>query len=165
VRTTPLGRRDDGAAAVEFALVVPLLILLVFGIINFGVLFSQQLTLNNAVREGARGTVVKGTSLTCKQVRTAVSGALSGLAMTPGSVLVKTTTVTPAGATSSPCGTTALAPAGTSSQDAIVPCTGTADGDTVTVEGTYTAKVMAPLPPFPSSLTLTAKAVYRCEFH
>ena len=48
--------------AVEFALIVPVLLLIVFGIINFGVLFSQQLTLNNAVREGARKAVVNEVS-------------------------------------------------------------------------------------------------------
>lgn len=47
-------RRDSGAAAVEFALVVPLLLLLVFGIVEFGRAYNAQVTLQHAVREGAR---------------------------------------------------------------------------------------------------------------
>lgn len=46
--------REGGAAAVEFALVVPLLLLLVFGIVEFGRAYNAQVTLQHAVREGAR---------------------------------------------------------------------------------------------------------------
>jgi len=46
--------RDSGAAAVEMAIVLPLLLLLVFGIIDFGRLFHAQVTLSAAAREGAR---------------------------------------------------------------------------------------------------------------
>ncbi len=45
---------DRGAAAVEFALVLPLLLLLVFGIIDFGRALNTQITLTEAAREGAR---------------------------------------------------------------------------------------------------------------
>jgi Flp pilus assembly protein TadG len=39
---------------VEFALIAPLLFLLVFGIIDFGLGLSASVTVNNAAREGAR---------------------------------------------------------------------------------------------------------------
>lgn len=45
---------DSGAAALEFALVVPILLLLVMGIIEFGFLFQGQLAVTHAAREGAR---------------------------------------------------------------------------------------------------------------
>jgi Flp pilus assembly protein TadG len=50
-----LCRKDRrGAAAVEFALVAPVLMLLVFGMIEFGRLVMVQQVLTNASREGAR---------------------------------------------------------------------------------------------------------------
>jgi Flp pilus assembly protein TadG len=52
-------RRDDrGAALVEFAIVVTLLIVLIFGIIEFGLLIKDYLTLNQAAREGARSAAL-----------------------------------------------------------------------------------------------------------
>ena len=60
-------RRDRGAAAVEFALLLPVLLLLVFGIIDFGRALNAQITLTQAAREGARlaalgqSNVVSGT--------------------------------------------------------------------------------------------------------
>jgi Flp pilus assembly protein TadG len=46
--------KERGAAAIEFALVLPILVLLIVGIFEFGRLFNVQLTLSNAAREGAR---------------------------------------------------------------------------------------------------------------
>src|SRR5687768_14343436 len=54
----PSLRSDDGAAAVEFALILPLLILLVFGIVEFGRAYNAKVTLTHAVREGARALAV-----------------------------------------------------------------------------------------------------------
>ncbi|ACB85885.1 TadE/TadG family type IV pilus assembly protein [Natranaerobius thermophilus] len=50
--------RERGQALVELAFVLPVLLLLVFGIIEFGSIFHAQLTLNNASREGARHGVL-----------------------------------------------------------------------------------------------------------
>jgi len=47
-------RRQDGAVIVEFALVVPLLFLIVFGIIDFSRAYAQLNNLNSSLREGAR---------------------------------------------------------------------------------------------------------------
>ncbi len=53
-----LVRDEDGQNIVEFALLLPLLMYILLGIIQFGFIFAGYLTLNNAVREGARwGTV------------------------------------------------------------------------------------------------------------
>lgn len=43
-----------GQALVEFALVAPLFFLLIFGVIQFGILFGGQIGLSNAAREVAR---------------------------------------------------------------------------------------------------------------
>jgi Flp pilus assembly protein TadG len=48
------GAGDRGAAAVEFALLLPVLLLVVFGIIDFGRALNAQITLTQAAREGAR---------------------------------------------------------------------------------------------------------------
>ncbi len=53
------GRMNDrGAAAVEMALVLPMLLLLIFGIIDFGRMLNAQITLTEAAREGARASVL-----------------------------------------------------------------------------------------------------------
>ena len=51
-------RQDDGAAAVEFALVSILLFLLLFGIIEFGIGFFTQQGAAAAAREAARRAAV-----------------------------------------------------------------------------------------------------------
>ena len=49
---------QDGAAAVEFALLLPLLVVLLFGFIQFGTAFNTKIQATNAAREGARMAVV-----------------------------------------------------------------------------------------------------------
>jgi Flp pilus assembly protein TadG len=56
-----LVRNQKGQAFVEFAIVLPILLLLVFGIIQFGILFNNYLTLTDAVRAGARQAAVSRT--------------------------------------------------------------------------------------------------------
>jgi Flp pilus assembly pilin Flp len=50
-------RQQDGAAAVEFALLLPLLVLLLFGFIQFGTAFNTRIQATNAAREAARAAV------------------------------------------------------------------------------------------------------------
>jgi len=52
-----LFRCQRGASAVEFALVLPLLLVFVFGIIEFGVLLYDKAIITNASREGARAAI------------------------------------------------------------------------------------------------------------
>lgn len=53
---------ESGVAAVEFALILLPLLLIIFGIINFGVLLSNQAVITNAAREGARWASIHTTS-------------------------------------------------------------------------------------------------------
>jgi Flp pilus assembly protein TadG len=53
-------RKEDGAAAVEFALIVGLLAILVFGLLEYGLAFWQVQNLRSAAREGARVAAVRG---------------------------------------------------------------------------------------------------------
>jgi Flp pilus assembly pilin Flp len=57
-RRTCASRAEDGAAAVEFALLLPLLVALLFGFIQFGVAFNDRIQATNAAREAARLAVV-----------------------------------------------------------------------------------------------------------
>jgi hypothetical protein len=50
--------REDGASAVEMALLAPLLFILVFGIIEFGLAFLQVQSIKTGVREGGRAAAV-----------------------------------------------------------------------------------------------------------
>lgn len=51
--------KHRGAALIEFALIVPLLIFLLLGIIEFGIVVMHQLTLEQAAREGSRLAAVR----------------------------------------------------------------------------------------------------------
>lgn len=51
-----------GGSMVEFALILPILIILLFGIIEFGILIYNQQVLTNAAREGARRGIVQDTT-------------------------------------------------------------------------------------------------------
>jgi hypothetical protein len=53
-------QKEHGASLVEFALLAPLLILLLFGIIEFGWLFGQYNDVKHGAREGARLAAVDG---------------------------------------------------------------------------------------------------------
>ena len=54
---------ESGAAAVEFAIVLPILLLLVFGIIEFGLLFNRFISVTHAAREGVRVAALTGDML------------------------------------------------------------------------------------------------------
>jgi hypothetical protein len=51
---------ERGAELVEFAFVLPLLLLLVLGLVEFGFLFQRYLVVTNAAREGARVAMLPG---------------------------------------------------------------------------------------------------------
>ena len=46
--------KEHGAAAVEFAIVLPVLVAIVFGIFEFGIAYNNYIALTHAAREGAR---------------------------------------------------------------------------------------------------------------
>ena len=50
--------RDRGASLVEFALILPVFALFIFATIDFGHLYSQDITVKNGAREGARSAAV-----------------------------------------------------------------------------------------------------------
>jgi len=55
------GQRERGQGMVEFVLVLPIFLLLVFAIVDFGMGFHAWLTVTNSAREGASLGAVRGT--------------------------------------------------------------------------------------------------------
>lgn len=91
LRLRRLLRSESGSQLVEFALSLPVLLILTMGIIDFGLLFQRYEVLTNASREGARVSILpgygaadvearvnqylQGTSLSAATVTTAVGAA------------------------------------------------------------------------------------------
>ena len=66
-------RNEDGQTMTEFALVLPILAVLLFGVIQFGIVFNNYVTLTDAVRAGARkGAVGRFGASPAGDVQTAV---------------------------------------------------------------------------------------------
>jgi len=59
-RRKRVGRSERGQSLLEFALVVPIFLILVFGIIDFGLGLRAWISITNAAREGARVGAVRG---------------------------------------------------------------------------------------------------------
>jgi Flp pilus assembly protein TadG len=75
-------RRRRGQSLVEFALVLPLFLLILAAIVDFGMALSSTITLSNAAREGARlGTVNPSPTAVEARVR-AVANTLDGTRLT-----------------------------------------------------------------------------------
>jgi Flp pilus assembly protein TadG len=69
---TPFRRRvrsERGAELIEFAIVLPILLLVFVAIVDFGLVFQRFLTISNAAREGARIAVLPGYTQTDVQNR------------------------------------------------------------------------------------------------
>jgi len=150
LRASTRGRNERGASAVEFALVMPFLLLIVFGIIVYGMVFAQSLSLSNAARQAARSGVIQGT--TCDQIASLAHDAAGTMGMqgNAASVAIKR------GATEAGASTTCSG--GGSSQ----PCSTQPVGTNIYVTLTYDTDPIVPFVPVPSQLT--GKGVYRCEF-
>ena len=106
-------RTERGASAVEFALVIPLLAMLLIGIVSVGLVYNHKLALANAVREGARigATLPAGSTWAASvqaQVVTAFTDDASGVNVCVA--LYKVGTVTPLWSAGSGCGTEPSAP-------------------------------------------------------
>ena len=69
VRLPARVRSQAGAELVEFALVLPILLLVFGGIVDFGLLLQRQQVVTNAAREGARLAVLPGYTAADVQAR------------------------------------------------------------------------------------------------
>jgi Flp pilus assembly protein TadG len=140
-------RGERGAAAVEFALVVPLLLLVLFGIIWASQAFQAQARLSAAAREGARvialsGSATPATTDASIAARTAVHSAAGDLLVPDAGITFSRTS----------CPSTAVTPTGPAATDPAA---------TVTVTVTYMHGFGAGM--FgDAGIDLTGKAVMQC---
>jgi Flp pilus assembly protein TadG len=126
-------KRRRGAAAVEFAIVLPVFVILVFGMIEYGRMVMVQQVITNASREGARKAVLDGA--TTSSVQSAVTSYLTSAKISGGS------------ATVSPNPTSAAA----------------GDPVTVTVSIPFSAVSWLPSPMYLGGKTLSASTTMRRE--
>lgn len=132
-------KSPNGTAAVEFALILPILVLLVFGIIEFSLLLYDKAVITNASREGARaGIVAQNPRVTGPQITDIVNKYCKNYLITFGATNDPGTKITP----------------------------GTNFGDNLTVTVTYSYGFLV-LPKFVTSITgpinLSATTVMKME--
>lgn len=77
--TKPRWRSERGAELVEMAVALPLLLLVVMGIVDFGFLFQRYLVLTNAAMEGARVAVLPGYTTADAQARATAYATTGGV--------------------------------------------------------------------------------------
>ena len=78
---------ERGAVAAEFAIVIPVLLLIVFGTMEFGMMMYGREVVTNATREGARyGIVAQAPPVTSAQMITLATTYLTGTGVSPTSV-------------------------------------------------------------------------------
>jgi len=83
-----------GASAVEFAIVLPLLVIFVFGIIEFGIIFYDKAMVTNASREAARkGILFRDPRVSASEIQSVVDNYCGDKMITFGSSPSLTTTV------------------------------------------------------------------------
>ncbi len=145
-------KSQRGASMVEFALILPLLLLLVFGIIEFGLLLYNKAIVTNASREGARAGIVFNANsdgdyspFLEPYIQAVVTSYTANHLVTFDAIKTPTITAPPCGSRGSDL--------------------------TVTVTYPYTFLVFSNIAklmggggtPFPGTITLSAVTVMRCE--
>ncbi len=85
---------DRGSTLVETALMLPLLVLLVFGVVEFGRAYNAQVTLTHAAREGVREL-----ALTQNSVSAANKAVTAATSLDPSDLSVVTSACNPGQAT------------------------------------------------------------------
>lgn len=89
LRLKTRSHRERGAAAVEFALVLPVLLLLLMGIVEFGRAYHLQTNLSGAAREGVRAMALEDD---VAEARATAKAAAPQLALTDSQISVTPTT-------------------------------------------------------------------------
>lgn len=143
-----LRRQAGGNAALEMALIAPVLVLLLVGIADFGMAVYRKMQVQHAAQAGAEYAMVHGFSSAAITTTVTAATALTGIAALPA----------PAQSCGCATGTTvAAATCGTNC------ATGTAAGVYVTVSARGSYTTIVPYPGIPSSFTFTSASVVRIQ--
>ncbi len=133
------GKRQRGQSLVEFALILPIFLLIAFGVFDFGLAFDASIGISNAAREGARqGATQPNTTAITNRVR-AVAGRLDN------SNLAVTVTCKTAAGTACPGGVS-----------------GATTGGSIVVRVTYSYPMLTPIA-FGTAIPLSSTAEMRVE--
>ena len=140
--------REKGASAVEFALILPVLMVILFGIIEFGFILYDKAIVTNASREGARRGIVYSQNTAGAPVAVPTSDIIDTASSYCASYLVS-------------LGTGTAAPSTTITGNCAAP------GNSLTVTVSYPYSFLV-LPNFVSGLTggitLNGVTLMRCEY-
>ena len=139
VRAARRRHAEDGTSVVEMAFVLPLLLLLVFAIGDFGIAYTRWNSLTNAVREGARVGVVFRTPCNAAAVTTEIQNTVANFAASAG------------------------IDGGSIVTDAANVCGGTGTQLTITATSPYDYIAMSALAGLAPSINLRARTVMRNE--
>lgn len=82
---------EHGASAVEFAILMPLLLMLVLGTIEFGRAYNAQITLTNAARDGVRVMAINNDATAAKTAAQNAAASVSG-SIASSDILLSTAT-------------------------------------------------------------------------
>ncbi|WP_022887198.1 TadE/TadG family type IV pilus assembly protein [Glaciibacter superstes] len=126
-------RAERGAVAVEFALLLPVLVVLLVGILEFGVAYGAQISITGAARDGARTMAIESDPA---RTRNAVRAAAPALDPTITDSQISITTS--AGALMNVC----------------------KPGETTTITVTYPYTFLTGM--FGATVTMSGKAAMRC---
>jgi Flp pilus assembly protein TadG len=135
-----LRNREGGTAMIEMVITLPVLLLLLFGIVEFSILFSRLQTVTNAAREGARDAVVFRLACNAATVQSEVSDTIQAYAAS-GGVTVSASDISVTGA-----------------------CSGANNNTTVQVVSNYAFKIVGGFAPgLAPSIDVTGTSVMRNE--
>jgi len=81
------GRQESGSDLVEFAVLLPVFAVVLFGIVQYGLLFGAYITIRNASAAGARQAIISTNAVQIRDVARASVGPL----LNPGSLTVTPT--------------------------------------------------------------------------
>lgn len=141
----PAGQQDRGAALIEMAVVLPLLLASMLALVDFGFLFQRYVVLTNAAVEGARIAVLPGYAAADAVARVRAYASASGIPDAAASVTAVVAPVSLPGAGG-----------------------GTWPGVEVTVRHAYTFQFLAPVAAllggrFTNTVTITTRSTMRTQ--